>query len=69
MTTNAIQFAVCAFSPCRREYVEANGFGVFCRKECMIDEAEQPGTFSPGLTLAEARADDDAHAQADGRAS
>jgi hypothetical protein len=54
---------VCAFTPCRRQYVEANGFGVFCRRECFINEAEQPGTFMPDLTLAEARDDDDEQAR------
>lgn len=46
-----IRFAVCAFSPCRRQYEQAKGFGVFCAKQCMIDEANTPGTFAPTVPL------------------
>lgn len=46
-----IQFAVCAFSPCLRTFDSTNGFGVFCSKSCMIDEANTPGANVPGVPL------------------
>lgn len=55
-----IRFAACAFSPCRRQYDATKGFGVFCSKACMIDEANTPGTFAPSVPLVDE--DEEAHA-------
>lgn len=56
-----IQFAVCAFSPCRRTYETAKGrSGVFCSDRCLRAElADDGSTFAPGLSLADARQDDE----------
>jgi hypothetical protein len=67
----AFPVAVCAFSPCRRKFETAAGrSGVFCSDRCFHDELEvfDGSAFAPNLSLSEARADDDAHAQADGAA-
>lgn len=57
MTAVANPLVVCAYSPCRRQYGLAAGCGVFCSQQCFVDECNHPGTFAPGLTLAEARDD------------